>query len=49
MHDLLIEGGHVVTATWSSNVDIAISEGRVTAVGETLVLRRNGSTHAIVW
>ncbi len=36
MHDLLIEGGHVVTATWSGNVDIAISDGRVTAVGENL-------------
>ncbi len=36
MHDLLIEGGHVVTATWSGDVDIAISDGRVTAVGANL-------------
>lgn len=36
MHDLLIEGGHVVTATWSGDADIAVTNGRVTAIGSTL-------------
>ncbi|WP_431299226.1 dihydropyrimidinase [Tabrizicola sp. BL-A-41-H6] len=36
MHDLLIEGGHVVTATWSGDADIAVTDGRVTAIGSNL-------------
>lgn len=36
MHDLLIEGGHVVTATWSGDADIAVTNGRVTAIGSNL-------------
>ncbi|MDZ4066397.1 MAG: amidohydrolase family protein [Tabrizicola sp.] len=36
MHDLLIEGGHVVTATWTGDADIAVTNGRVTAIGSNL-------------
>lgn len=36
MHDVLIEGGQVVTATETRNVDVAISAGSVTAIGTNL-------------
>ncbi len=36
MHDVLIRGGTVVTATETRSADIAISEGRIAAIGKGL-------------
>ncbi len=38
--DLLIKGGTVVTATSSFKADVAVKNGKITAIGANLSLRK---------